>query len=186
MFTGNTWKDVQVKMYREIRVKTRNLELSSSPNRWYHSIQNELLLESRQNTIGTHERAQCAHKIYSRFREENMASSVVLQRWSLEGKTALVTGGTRGIGYASVCSSCSLFCSSRFATSAWFVLIPLETFVLHSDWQVPFMLFFLLMFFVLGWLVCRICGLGCCFWHEFPLMISWCRLCCIQSTGWNL
>jgi len=43
------------------------LELSSSPNRWYHSIQNELLLEIPQNTISTHERAHSVHtKIDSR------------------------------------------------------------------------------------------------------------------------
>jgi hypothetical protein len=46
-------------------------------------------------------------------------------------------------------------CSSRFATSAWFVIIiPVETFVLHSNWQVPFMLFFFWCFLFSGdWFV---------------------------------
>lgn len=32
---------------------------------------------------------------------EDMATNAVLDRWSLSGRTALVTGGTKGIGYVS-------------------------------------------------------------------------------------
>lgn len=35
-------------------------------------------------------------------------------RWSLHGKTALVTGGTRGIGYATILSQISTYICTRF------------------------------------------------------------------------
>lgn len=39
-----------------------------------------------------------------RFVEERLAETMESdKRWSLAGKTALVTGGTRGIGLVSIC-----------------------------------------------------------------------------------
>ncbi|RWW52745.1 hypothetical protein BHE74_00040820, partial [Ensete ventricosum] len=48
-----------------------------------------------------HDRVLYGGKCARRREKEAMAANAVIDRWSLSGRTALVTGGTKGIGYVS-------------------------------------------------------------------------------------